>query len=60
MTPIVCCQSLGKCFQVGSSSAGKAYGYSTLCDDLMHWLAAPLRWWRQRGPRQAPGNFWAR
>jgi lipopolysaccharide transport system ATP-binding protein len=58
MTIAVDCQRLGKCYRV-TQAASAVCGYRTLRDDVMAWLASPLRWCCGRQRANERSDFWA-
>jgi lipopolysaccharide transport system ATP-binding protein len=48
-------ENLGKRYRIGE----RREAYGTLKDTLIHALGAPLRAWRDRGPRKGKAEIWA-
>ena len=58
MTFAIDCQRLGKCYRV-TQAASAICGYRTLRDDVMAWLATPLRWCSGSKRATETSDFWA-
>src|SRR5438105_4697940 len=51
--------NLAKCYRVEASRGARtAYGYRTLREDVMDWLASPVRWLKSEAT-PAAHDFWA-
>jgi lipopolysaccharide transport system ATP-binding protein len=60
MNTVLTIQNLGKCYRVQANQGPRsAYGYHTLRDEVMDWLKAPLRWFRNGAAAPTSHDFWA-